>query len=67
METPRGMRKQAATVFMPVRSVTVAEPPKISIAKNKSNSQWKFDSQGDGIDVLETMMLVARAKNKKTR
>lgn len=36
METPRGMRKQAATVFIPVRSVTVAEPPKISIAIKKS-------------------------------
>jgi len=31
MATPKGIRKQAATVLMPVRSVTVAEPPKTSI------------------------------------
>jgi hypothetical protein len=31
METPKGMRKQAAIVFMPVKLVTVAEPPKINI------------------------------------
>lgn len=28
---PIGMRKQAARVFIPVRSVTVAEPPKINM------------------------------------
>ena len=31
MATPIGIKKQAAIVFIPVRSVTVAEPPKISM------------------------------------
>ena len=31
MATPIGIRKQAAIVFIPERSVTVAEPPKMSM------------------------------------
>jgi hypothetical protein len=31
MATPIGIKKHAAIVFIPVRSVTVAEPPKISM------------------------------------
>jgi hypothetical protein len=31
MATPRGIRKHAAMVLMPVKSVTVAEPPRISM------------------------------------
>jgi hypothetical protein len=31
MATPRGIRKHAAMVFMPVKLFTVAEPPRMSI------------------------------------
>jgi hypothetical protein len=31
MATPRGIRKHAAMVLMPVKTVTVAEPPRISM------------------------------------
>lgn len=31
METPSGMRKHAAIVLIPVKLVTVAEPPRTSI------------------------------------
>jgi len=31
MATPTGIKKHAAIVFIPVRSVTVAEPPKMSM------------------------------------
>jgi len=31
MATPIGIKKHAAIVFIPVRSVTVAEPPKMSM------------------------------------
>ena len=31
MATPSGIKKQAATVCMPVKSVTVAEPPRTNM------------------------------------
>ena len=31
MATPKGIKKQAAMVFIPVKSVTVALPPRMSI------------------------------------
>lgn len=42
-----GIRKQTAYTFAPVRSVTVADPPRINI--------------------VDTMILVERPKNRKTR
>jgi hypothetical protein len=47
---------------MPVKSVTVADPPRINIASDQHDK-----GADDDMDLLLTMTFVARPKNMKTR